>query len=145
MFYFRLQYYLINLINKFLYVQFIQNKGDPIERKTHDGFIEKFECLVKRGTKVNINQEITDSFMAIHPDQEEMVHDLYYTKEYDGKYCDDPGMKLLGKFRVELPGSGLNRFVLFGITFGKMEITATSKDEQTGQSYKATFKFNLDD
>ena len=94
---------------------------------------------------MNINQEITDSFVAIRPDQKGIVHDLYYTKENDGKYCDDPGMKLLGKFRVELPGSGLDRIVSFGITFGKMEITATSKDKQTGQSCKNTFKFDFDD
>ena len=74
-----------------------------------------------------------------------MIHRLYYTDEYEAEYCDDPGMKLLGKLHIDLPDSGLNRPVLFGITFGKMEITATSKDEQTGQRYGATFKFNLED
>jgi len=73
-----------------------------------------------------------------------MIHCLYYTDEYEAEYCDDPGMKLLGKLHIDLPDSGLNRPVLFGITFGQMEITATSKNELTGQSYKAIFKFNLD-
>ena len=38
---------------------------------------------------------------------------IYYTQEYDGEYCDDPGMKLLGKLRIDLPGS--ERPVLFGL------------------------------
>ncbi|RIA82723.1 hypothetical protein C1645_809496 [Glomus cerebriforme] len=120
-------------------------KGDPIYKKTHDGFIEKFQCLARRGTSMNINQKITKSRVPIYPDQKEIIHCLYYTKEYDGEYCDDPGMKLLGKLHIDLPGSGLDRPVLFGITFGKMEITVTSKSEATGKSNKATFKFNLDD
>ncbi|CAG8579921.1 14377_t:CDS:2 [Funneliformis caledonium] len=120
-------------------------KGDPIHRKTRDGFIESFHCLARRGTRMDINQEITCSRLPIHPDQTTMVHHLYCTSEYDAEYCDDPGMKLLGKLHIELPGSGLDRPVLFGMTFGKMEITATSKNKLTGQSYKATFKLNLDD
>ncbi|PKC69846.1 hypothetical protein RhiirA1_117194 [Rhizophagus irregularis] len=120
-------------------------KEDPIHRKTKDGFIEIFQCLARRGTKMDINQEITRSRVPIYPDQTEMIHYLYYTKEYDGEYCDDPGMKLLGKLYIDLPGSGLDRPVLFGMTFGQMEITATSKNELTGKFYKTTFKFNLDD
>lgn len=54
-------------------------------------------------------------------------------------------MKFLGELYIDFPGSGLDRWVLFGITFGKMEITATSKNKQTGQIYNTTFKFNLDD
>ncbi|GBB85957.1 hypothetical protein RclHR1_01240008 [Rhizophagus clarus] len=119
-------------------------KGDPIDRKTHDGFIEKFQCLAKRGAKMDINQEITKSRVPVHPEQKEMIHCLYYTKENEAEYCDDPGMKFLGKLHIDLPGSGLNRPVLFGITFGNMEITATSKNELTGQSYKAIFKYNSD-
>ncbi|CAB5381362.1 unnamed protein product [Rhizophagus irregularis] len=117
---------------------------DPVHRKTQDGFIEKFQCLVRRGTKININQEIKRSRVPIHSEQKEMIHCLYYTKEYEAEYCDDPGMELLGKLHIDLPGSGLDRPVLFGITFGNMEITATSKNELTGQSYKAIFKFDLD-
>ena len=111
----------------------------------HDGRIIKFDCLTRRGTKTNINQEITRSYRPIYPDQKTAVYYIYYTREYDAEYCYDLGMKLLGKLHIDLPGSGLDRSVLLGLTFGKMEITATSKDQQTGQSYKTTFKFNLDD
>ena len=94
---------------------------------------------------MDINQEITCTHNPIKPNQKRLAHKLYYTDEYEAEYCDDPGMKFLGKLSTDLPGSGLDRYVLFGITFGKMEITVTSKNKQTGQSYKATFKFNLDD
>ncbi|RIA82727.1 hypothetical protein C1645_880884 [Glomus cerebriforme] len=120
-------------------------EDDPIDRRDSDGFISKFECLARRGTKMNINQEVTRPSRPYKPNQTNIEFKIYYTQEYDGEYSDDPGMKLLGKLHIDLPGSGLDRSVLFGITFGKMEIIATSKDKQTGQSYKATFNFNLDD
>jgi hypothetical protein len=101
--------------------------------------------LAKRGTEMNINQEITRFYSPLYPGQTRMEFLIFYTREYDAVYCDEPGMKLLGKLRIDLPGSGTDRSVLFGLTFGKMEITATSKNKQTGQSYKTTFKFNLED
>ncbi|GBB85955.1 hypothetical protein RclHR1_01240006 [Rhizophagus clarus] len=119
-------------------------QGDPERRKTSNGRIEKFECLAKRGTKMDINQEVTSSHGPQETNQGNIGYELYYTEKYDGIYCDDPGMKLLGKFRIDLPGSGLDRYVLFGMTFGKMEIIASAKNKQTGQIYKTTFKFDLD-
>jgi hypothetical protein len=94
---------------------------------------------------MDIDHEITIPCVPQYPNQKEATHSIYYTQNDDAEYCDEPGVKLLGKLRIYLPGSGLDRCVLFGLTFGKMEITATSKNEQTGQSYKATFKFNLED
>ncbi|CAB4424823.1 unnamed protein product [Rhizophagus irregularis] len=44
-------------------------EGDPIDRKLHDGRIDKFDCLVKCGTQ--IDQEITKSksFIPLSPTQ----------------------------------------------------------------------------
>ncbi|RIA82728.1 hypothetical protein C1645_880885 [Glomus cerebriforme] len=120
-------------------------EGDPIRKKTYGGHIDKFGCLVKRGTEMNIDQEITNYCVPLYSYQMNMTMKIYYTQEYDGEYCDDPGMKLLGTLTVGFPGSGFDRCVLFGLTFGKMEIIATSKDKQTGQIYKTTFKYSLDD
>ncbi|GES97211.1 hypothetical protein GLOIN_2v1845494 [Rhizophagus clarus] len=119
-------------------------KGDPEDRKTKNGYIEKFECLAKRGTKMDINQEVTSSHRPHKADQDSIDYKLFYTEKYDGIYCDDPGMNLLGKFRIDLPGSGKDRCVLFGMTFGKMEIVASARNKQTGQIYRTTFKFDLD-
>ncbi|CAB4491863.1 unnamed protein product [Rhizophagus irregularis] len=120
-------------------------EGDPIHRRTPEGFIVKFKCLARRGTKMDVNQEVTVTRVPIYINQKDMITKIYYTREYDAEYCDDPGMKLLGNLIVDFPGEGFNRRILFGLTFGKMEITATSKDKQTGQSYKSTFKFDLED
>ncbi|CAI2191098.1 6327_t:CDS:2, partial [Funneliformis geosporum] len=119
--------------------------GDPVNRKTSDGYIEKYDCLAKRGTKMEVNQEVTRTYHPIYPNQTAILFSVYYTREYNGKYCDDPGMKLIGKLRIDLPGSGRDRPVLFGLTFGQMEIIATSKNKLNGQSYRTTFKFSLDD
>ena len=94
---------------------------------------------------MNIDQEVTCPCVPQYPNQKVATHRIYYTREYDAEYCDDPGMILLGTLSIDLPGSGLDRPVLFGLTFGQMEIVATSRNEQTGQSYRTTFKFNLDD
>jgi hypothetical protein len=101
--------------------------------------------LAKRGTKMDINQEVTISYTPVRYNQKVMTFPIYYTQEYDANYCDEPGMKLLGELHIDLPGSGFDRKVLFGLSFGKMEITATSRNEKTGQNYKTTFKFSLED
>ena len=51
---------------------------------------------------------------------------MFYTIERDAKYCDDPGMELLGKLNIDLPDVDLGayRAVTFGLTFGSMEIRA---------------------
>ncbi|CAB4375327.1 unnamed protein product [Rhizophagus irregularis] len=119
--------------------------GDPIERRTPEGFIAKFKRLAKRGTTMGIDQEVTVNRVPIFENQDNMITKIYYTREYDAEYCDDPGVMPLGDLIVDLPGEGFNRRILFGLTFGKMEIIATSRDKQTGQSYRTTFKFNLDE
>src|SRR2546423_13210502 len=107
-------------------------EGDPIARKTPNGRIDKFDRLAKRGAEVSIDQEITKSFIPLHPIQTRVVFKIYYTKEENARYCDEPGVKFLGKLTVDLPGSGLDR-LLFGFTFGQMEITVTAKNENSGQ------------
>ena len=94
---------------------------------------------------MDINKEVVRILGAVHSGQTKVTYSVYYTRNSEANYCDEPGMKLLGHLHIDLPGSGLNRRVLFGLSFGKMEITATSKDEQTGQNYKATFKYSLED
>src|SRR2546421_90972 len=103
-------------------------EGDPIDRKLRGGRIDKFDRLARRGTQINIDQEITKSFIPLSPIQTRVSFKIYYTKEYKAKYCDETGMNLLGTLTVHLPGSGLDR-LLFGFTFGQMEIAVTVKNE----------------
>ncbi|CAG8462278.1 12961_t:CDS:2 [Funneliformis mosseae] len=117
-------------------------KDDPIHRKVHDGRIDKFDCLAKRGTPMNVNQEITCTYLPLYPTQTKVVFYLYYTQEYDAQYCDEPGMKLLGKLNMDLPGAGLDK-LSFGLAFGQMEVTATVKNETNEQKSKINFEFDV--
>ncbi|CAG8548415.1 7403_t:CDS:10 [Funneliformis caledonium] len=112
-------------------------KDDPIHRKFNDGRIDKFHCLAKRGTPMNVNQEITCSYLPLYPTQTKVVFYLYYTNNFDAKYCDEPGMELLGMLTMDLPGSGLDN-LSFGLAFGQMEVTATTTEIMTG-SYVEKF------
>jgi len=68
--------------------------------------------------------------------------EIYYTREYDANYCDEPGVELLGKLFVELPGSGLLDRLLFGFDLGQMEITVTVSNQTDGTHYRTTFNYN---
>src|ERR1700722_15477899 len=97
-------------------------QGDPIERKLKNGCIDRFHCLVRRGTLIETNQESITFFMTLSLIQTRVSFRIYYTKEYDAKYFDEPGMELLWKITIDLPGSGILDRLLFTFTFGQMEI-----------------------
>ncbi|RIA79986.1 hypothetical protein C1645_882415 [Glomus cerebriforme] len=118
--------------------------GNPIERRDN-GRILKFRCMARRGTVVKPNQEFTSNFLPVYPAQDAMQFCIYYTTEYSAQYCDEDGMELLGKLRISLPDVHLggNRPVLFALTFGRMEIIATAKNQLNGQNYQTTFKLDI--
>src|SRR3989442_399556 len=100
-------------------------EGDPIERKLRDGGIDQFYCLVKRGTTISVDEKIAKTFTPLNPIQTKVIFKIYYTRESDAKYCDEAGMKYLGKLTVYLPGSGFDE-LLFWFTFGQVEITVAA-------------------
>ncbi|CAG8740912.1 7508_t:CDS:1, partial [Dentiscutata heterogama] len=57
------------------------------------------------------------------------------------KYCDEPGVELLGKFTINMPDKhlGLNRSVVYTLSFGETEIKATAKNK-AGREYHTTFE-----
>jgi hypothetical protein len=75
--------------------------------------------------------------------QTKVCFKIYYTKEFSAKYCDEPGMKLLGKLIIYLPGSGHLDKLLFGFSFGQLEFAVTVKNETNGQYCRT--KFEIDD
>ncbi|PKK80354.1 hypothetical protein RhiirC2_859927 [Rhizophagus irregularis] len=118
--------------------------GDPTSRKLHNGRIVRFHCLARRGTQVETNEKVKTFFTPLSPLQTRISFNLFFTKEYNAKYCDEPGMRFLGKLVVNLPGSGLLDRLLFEFTFGQMEITVNVKNETDGQRYITTFKLEAD-
>ncbi|CAG8657950.1 14363_t:CDS:2, partial [Cetraspora pellucida] len=117
--------------------------GDPISRMDSNGRIDKFYLLASKGTEVDVEKEFSDSMVPIFPDQTSILFRFFYTPEYNATYCDEPHMKMLGKFRVDgLPteSSRLDRSVLITLRFASMECTvATAKSKHNGRVYHTTF------
>ncbi|EXX69312.1 uncharacterized protein OCT59_010004 [Rhizophagus irregularis] len=118
-------------------------KSDPPELKTIDGYVERFHCIAKRGTVIDIDKEILVSDLCpINEFQSSATFYIYFTKEYHPKYC--AGMELLGTLKIDLSDRGPNRSVSFALSFGQMELTATARNETNGQNYHAIFKIDED-
>jgi molecular chaperone DnaK (HSP70) len=120
-------------------------KGDPPERRTYDKRIHKFRRIVKRGTEVTSNQEFTiKNLFPRYPDQKEMTFEIYYTKAQNAVYCDEPGMKLLGRLFINLPDLhlGANRPCTLSISFGDLEIKTRAFNQSNGQNYETKFELN---
>ncbi|PKY37994.1 hypothetical protein RhiirA4_450923 [Rhizophagus irregularis] len=138
-------YVISSRILKYTYGIKVRNywmEGDPIERKIRDGRIDRFHCLARRGVQVDINEEFTTFFTPLSPMQSSVSFRIYYTTEYNAKYCDEPGMKLLGKLTIYLSGSSQLDKLLFGFSFGQMEFAVTVKNETSGQYFRT--KFDID-
>jgi molecular chaperone DnaK (HSP70) len=120
-------------------------EGDPIKRRRSNGRIRKFRCIARRGTAVKVDQEFTVMQLPASPNQDSIEFHIYYTTEYDAQYCDEDGMEKLGSLSVSLPDVhlGTERPILFGLTFGRMEITATARNKLNGQNYQTTLKWDI--
>ncbi|GBC29268.1 uncharacterized protein OCT59_009873 [Rhizophagus irregularis] len=117
--------------------------GDPLDRLTSDGRIHKFRRIVERNTEITIDQEfIVENLVPIHPDQTKMSFEIYYTKEQNAVYCDEPGMKLAGSLLIDIPDVhlGTNRPCTFCLSFGDMEIKAKAFNKLNGQNYQTKFE-----
>ncbi|GBC06842.1 hypothetical protein RclHR1_07090001 [Rhizophagus clarus] len=123
-------------------------KSDPPERKSPKGEISRFFPIgkAKRGNSVNIDEFIfADKELGpSNPFQTMAIFHVYYTRECDAKYCDEPGMKYLGKLKINLLDVhlGLNKHLKFGLSFGEMEIKATARNATNRQCYLTTFEMN---
>ncbi|CAB5180920.1 actin-like ATPase domain-containing protein [Rhizophagus irregularis] len=123
------------------------NYEDPIDRKINCGNSEQivvFDSLVTRSTKVGVDQKFSRIYHPPEPNVTFLTIHIFKTTELSAKFCDEPGMKLLGILTVDLPdvNLGLSRRIEFSLMFGKMEIVASAKNLQNGRSYNT--KFELD-
>ncbi|CAB4473660.1 unnamed protein product [Rhizophagus irregularis] len=116
-------------------------KGDPPERRTPSGRIFKFHRLALRGVEVAVDQKFYYTAGPVVPNQTDMTFNIFITPDNNAKYCDEDGMKMLGKMKIDLPDPqrGKNRLVEFTLTFGTMEVKATAINKRTGQIYESSF------
>ena len=79
----------------------VWKKSNLTEHKTARGEIIKFHTIAKRGDAIEIDKEIiVDNLGPCSPQQTIATFYIYYTREHDAKYCDEPGMELLGKLKI---------------------------------------------
>ncbi|CAG8780787.1 15695_t:CDS:2, partial [Rhizophagus irregularis] len=111
----------------------IEVSGDKPSKRTKDGMYLYFHELARRGSNVKVNQKFSGDFYPIRPNQDIITFNVYYTSKYEAKYCNDPGMRLLGVIKVKTYDThlGLNRPIEFSLAFGKVEIKATAKNKST--------------
>ncbi|CAG8439356.1 13748_t:CDS:2 [Funneliformis caledonium] len=119
-------------------------KGEDPQRKLPNGLMLAFHLLAKRGTEVKVNQTFGYMAKPTNSNQVDMRFNIYVTTNFDAKYCDEPGTKLLGTLKVDLPDKQFcsKRKVEFDLTFGTMEIKATARNKKSGLVYQTTL--NLD-
>ncbi|CAG8557271.1 14741_t:CDS:2 [Acaulospora morrowiae] len=121
--------------------EWIEGK-DKRKRRTPEGLVYTFEKLAQRGTKVDVNKKFSKTFYPVRPKQVTIAFKIFTTKDLDGKFCDDPGMKHVGTMKVSIDGT--NCPIEFSLTFGRMEFTATAVNEKTKQVYPdATFELEV--
>ncbi|CAG8565337.1 3344_t:CDS:2 [Gigaspora margarita] len=99
--------------------------NDPLELRTSDNKIWKFDLLAVRGTNVSVNKEFCKEYKPLNPEQTMAEFNVYITTAYQPKYIDEDGMRLLGTLKITLSrwlSLGRDRPVEFGLTFGAMEI-----------------------
>ncbi|CAG8494800.1 11423_t:CDS:2, partial [Ambispora leptoticha] len=108
--------------------------GDPIERKDARSLIDIFSAIVKRGTKVSIDQEFKFIGQPAFPRARKVDIGIYSTESDDANYCDEPGMQFHGKLEIDLwdVHLGLERDVEIIIKFGKLETVVFAKSLTTG-------------
>ncbi|KAF0385583.1 actin-like ATPase domain-containing protein [Gigaspora margarita] len=121
--------------------------NDPLELRTIDNKIWKFDLLAVRGTNVSVNQKFCKEYKPLNPEQTMAVFKVYITTEYQPKYIkNENGMRLLGTLKITLSkwlSRGRDRPVEFGLTFGTMEIKATAKNKLTNETCHTTFELDI--
>ncbi|CAI2198468.1 2387_t:CDS:1, partial [Funneliformis geosporum] len=107
--------------------------------KADEGFT--FKRLATRGVEVKINEEFSVRVRPSHPFQSTGIFEIYYTQSFSAKTCEEVGMKLLGKLKIDWSEDKhvMNRPTTFKLAFGRMEIKATAKNEINGQTYETSF------
>ncbi|GBC08046.1 hypothetical protein RclHR1_07890013 [Rhizophagus clarus] len=120
----------------------IWKEDDPEEKKIYGGLIHRFSPVARRGTTLSVDEVVTlDHLSPLCSCQTSATIYVYYTREYDAKFCDEPGMELLGTLEIDLPDPkrGHERTITFGLRFGRMEITASAKNDLDGQNFQISF------
>ncbi|CAB5180919.1 actin-like ATPase domain-containing protein [Rhizophagus irregularis] len=125
----------------------IWKEGDPPSQKiqTIPDHTYIFSRLVIRGTRVGVDQEFSSTYTPSKADATSISFSIYKTTELSAEFCNEPGMKLHGTLRIDLPDVhlGLDRDVEFSLIFGKLELIAKAKNLQNERIYDTSFDLDF--
>ncbi|GES97267.1 hypothetical protein GLOIN_2v1881619 [Rhizophagus clarus] len=117
-------------------------KPDPLSQRLPNGFTAAFEKVAQRGALSSREDKFTKKFKPLSLLQEKMNFDLYITEKNDAKFCDDPGVKLLRNWEIDLPENEDfgDTIISFSLSFFDINIEATAENTKTGEKYQCRFK-----
>ncbi|RHZ81662.1 hypothetical protein Glove_117g482 [Diversispora epigaea] len=101
-----------------------------------------FDTMVKKGTRVLVNEKVSKVYTPVWKDQVKMGLDLFTTNRDGADFCNDPHVNLLGKFCIDIPLNSDNRSILYSLRFGT-EIQATATNIKSGENYVTTFELDI--
>ncbi|XP_031438671.1 heat shock 70 kDa protein 12A-like [Clupea harengus] len=102
-----------------------------------------FHRFVQKGQSVVCDQAEEYMFRPVDSDQTTMSFQFYSTEEPDAMYVDEPGLKKIGQFVVNMPDirEGRNRLVKLEVSFGLTEIQATATDMTSNEQESVKLDF----
>ncbi|GBC29111.2 hypothetical protein GLOIN_2v1886321 [Rhizophagus irregularis DAOM 181602=DAOM 197198] len=115
------------------------NPSDPIERKLSDGMINIFLQIAKQGNEIPIDTGISIIFSSNFISRNSI--DLFITDEHDVKYCDSPGVNLIGTLKISTPSTIKNSAISITLFFSNItiKVVAQEVDDKTGWKYETLF------
>ena len=102
-----------------------------------------FHRFVQKGQSVVCDKAVEYMFGPVDSDQTAMTFRFYSTEKPDAMYVDEPGMKQIGQFVVNMPDirEGRNRLVKLEVSFGLTEIQATATDMTSNEQESVRLDF----
>ncbi|CAJ0871436.1 4414_t:CDS:2 [Entrophospora sp. SA101] len=96
----------------------------------------------KRGIEYSPTQGFPGTYYPVYAHQKGIEFEVYATPRNNQKFCDEPGMELIGKLYIKLPDEySVDRPVEFTLMFGELLINATARCKKSGTLCKATFEY----
>ncbi|CAB4459941.1 unnamed protein product [Rhizophagus irregularis] len=115
------------------------NSSDPIELKLSDGMINSFLRIAKCGNEIPSDTGISMIFSSSFISRNSL--DLFVTDEHNVKYCDSPGVDLIGTLKFHIPSTFNNNAISITLFFDDttIKVVAQEVDVKTGWKYEIVF------
>ena len=104
---------------------------------------KRFDMLVSVNQEVETDQTVKRTYRPIYRNQADMLIEVYESEKSDVTYCDETGVKSLGKITVPMTNTtgDMDRRVEVTVRFGGTEIIVSGKDLTSGSDVQAEFDF----